>query len=52
LQRLSSGASVQSVAYDLGYESASAFITMFKAALGKPPAKYIAGATPRALEQA
>jgi AraC-like DNA-binding protein len=52
LQRLSSGASVQSVAYDLGYESASAFITMFKAALGKPPAKYIAAAAPRALEQA
>lgn len=42
LQRLSSGASVQSVADDLGYESASAFITMFKAAMGKPPARYIA----------
>ena len=29
------------VAYDLGYESPSAFITMFKKAFGKPPATYI-----------
>ena len=42
LQRLSSGLSVQSVSDDLGYESVSAFITMFKNALGKPPARYIA----------
>jgi AraC-like DNA-binding protein len=42
LQRLSSGASVQAVSGDLGYESVSAFITMFKKALGKPPARYLA----------
>jgi AraC-like DNA-binding protein len=42
LKRLASGDSVQTVAYDLGYESASAFITMFKKALGEPPAKYLA----------
>jgi len=42
LQKLSAGATVQSVAYDLGYESVSAFVSMFKTALGKPPARYIA----------
>jgi AraC-like DNA-binding protein len=42
LQRLSAGALVQRVAEDLGYESVSAFITMFKKALGKPPARYFA----------
>ena len=40
LRELASGASVQQVSSDLGYESATAFITMFKKALGKPPAKY------------
>ena len=42
LERLSEGEAVQTVAYDLGYESASAFITMFKKALGQPPARYLA----------
>lgn len=42
LERLSEGEPVQSVALDLGYESASAFITMFKKALGQPPARYLA----------
>jgi AraC-like DNA-binding protein len=42
LQRLSEGASVQAVALDLGYVGASAFITMFRKALGKPPARYLA----------
>lgn len=42
LQRLSAGVSVQNVSYDLGYESVSAFITMFKNSLGKPPARYMA----------
>ncbi|GAB1578325.1 AraC family transcriptional regulator [Bordetella petrii] len=42
LQRLSSGVSVQRTADDLGYESVSAFITMFKKALGKSPARYFA----------
>jgi AraC-like DNA-binding protein len=41
LRELSGGATVQQVAYDLGYESPSAFNTMFKKAFGKPPATYI-----------
>ena len=40
LRELASGASVQQISADLGYESVTAFITMFKKALGKPPAKY------------
>lgn len=43
LRELASGASVQRVSADLGYESVTAFITMFKKALGKPPAKYLDG---------
>jgi AraC-like DNA-binding protein len=42
LQQLSAGVSVQRVSEDLGYESVSSFITMFKKALGKPPARYFA----------
>ncbi len=42
LQRLDQGASVQTVALDLGYEGASAFVTMFRKAMGKPPARYLA----------
>ncbi len=45
LQKLSAGASVQAVALDLGYGSVSAFIAMFKAALGLSPARYIARMT-------
>ena len=41
LRELSAGASVQQVSTTLGYESVTAFITMFKKALGKPPAKYL-----------
>ncbi|MGL3208933.1 AraC family transcriptional regulator [Bradyrhizobium sp. BR 1433] len=41
LRELSAGASVQQVSSELGYESVTAFITMFKKALGKPPAKYL-----------
>jgi AraC-like DNA-binding protein len=41
LQWLSQGASVQSVAADLGYESASSFVFMFRKALGSSPARYI-----------
>ena len=40
MRELAAGASVQQVSADLGYESVTAFITMFKKALGKPPAKY------------
>jgi AraC-like DNA-binding protein len=42
LRELAAGATVQQVSADLGYESVTAFITMFKKALGKPPAKYLA----------
>ena len=42
LQRLAAGVSVQIVALDLGYGDASAFVTMFRKALGKPPARYLA----------
>jgi AraC-like DNA-binding protein/quercetin dioxygenase-like cupin family protein len=42
LQRLTQGESVQSVALDLGYENASGFVTMFRKAVGKPPARYLA----------
>jgi AraC-like DNA-binding protein len=41
LQWLTRGASVQSVAIDLGYESASSFVTMFRKAFGTSPARYI-----------
>ncbi|HEY4318952.1 MAG TPA: helix-turn-helix transcriptional regulator [Herbaspirillum sp.] len=42
LHHLSAGVSVQRVSEDLGYESVGSFITMFKKALGKPPARYFA----------
>lgn len=45
LQRLSAGASVQAVSLDLGYESASAFITMFKKTMGKSPRRFLAERT-------
>nr|WP_319391390.1 helix-turn-helix transcriptional regulator [uncultured Cohaesibacter sp.] len=41
LRRLSAGQSVQSVAMDLGYESASSFVTMFRKMVGKPPSRYL-----------
>jgi len=41
LQRLTKGVSVQAVALDLGYENASGFVTMFRKAVGKPPARYL-----------
>ncbi len=40
LTRLGDGQPVTAVAMDLGYESQSAFISMFKRALGKTPGKY------------
>lgn len=42
LQRLKEGAAVQNIANELGYESSSAFITMFRKALGQSPARYLA----------
>lgn len=41
IRSLAAGATVQQVSGDLGYESVSAFITMFKKALGASPAKYL-----------
>lgn len=40
LNHLAEGKSVQSVAGTLGYDSVSAFITMFRKALGKSPTQY------------
>ena len=40
LRQLSEGATVQQVAGNLGYDSVTAFITMFKKALGQPPGRY------------
>ncbi|MBY5705729.1 AraC family transcriptional regulator [Rhizobium leguminosarum] len=42
LRELASGATVQKVSSDLGYESATAFIVMFKKALGTTPMRYFA----------
>ncbi len=43
LQRLSDGATVRTVALELGYERSSAFIAMFRRAVGTTPARYVAG---------
>jgi AraC-like DNA-binding protein len=40
LQRIAQGEAVANIALDLGYQSQSAFISMFKKALGKTPGKY------------
>lgn len=42
LRELAAGSSVQGVSQLLGYESVTAFITMFKKSLGQTPAKYFA----------
>ncbi|HET9960385.1 MAG TPA: helix-turn-helix domain-containing protein [Polyangiaceae bacterium] len=42
IQKLSRGAAVQNVAVELGYESASSFVTMFRKAVGSSPARYMA----------
>ena len=39
---LASGASIQQVAADLGYESMPGFVTMFRKALGTSPDRYMA----------
>ncbi|MFJ1312191.1 AraC family transcriptional regulator [Agrobacterium sp. P15N1-A] len=41
IRSLAAGSTVQQVSGDLGYESVSAFITMFKKALGTSPARYL-----------
>jgi len=45
LRELAGGTTVQQVAYDLGYESPSAFVTAFKKSFGQPPATYISERT-------
>ena len=42
LNHLAEGQSVQRVSGTLGYDSVSAFITMFKKAFGKSPTQYFA----------
>ena len=42
--RLAEGQAVTTVAYDLGYESPSAFIAMFRRNLGQTPGRYLGGA--------
>jgi len=42
IQRMTRGATVQQVAIELGYGSASSFVTMFRKALGTSPARYMA----------
>lgn len=42
LHRLTAGSSVHAVSLDLGYETPSAFITMFKKAMGKSPRRFLA----------
>lgn len=42
LERLADGDAVTTVAVELGYDSPSAFIAMFKKALGVPPSQYFA----------
>jgi AraC-like DNA-binding protein len=37
-----SGERIAAIAFDLGYESAAAFTTMFKRVLGEPPRRYLA----------
>src|SRR5450830_990970 len=42
LQRLAKGHSVKTVGLELGYENTSGFVTMFRKAVGQPPARYLA----------
>ncbi len=43
LRKLAAGEPVTAVALDLGYESQSAFIAMFRRALGVTPGRYFTG---------
>lgn len=42
IRDLTAGETVQTVASNLGYESASSYTTMFRKTLGRPPGRYIA----------
>lgn len=46
LPRLAAGEAITALALDLGYESASAFTTMFKRLIGMPPSRYLAVSNP------
>ena len=48
LRDLAGGATVQRVASDLGYESTTAFIVMFRKAMGTTPSRYLADRLPGA----
>ncbi len=48
LPRLAAGAAITPLAFDLGYDSASAFTTMFKRVVGVPPSRYLAQSPPSA----
>lgn len=48
LEQLTRGVPVQLVATNLGYESPSAFIAMFRKALGESPSRYLARHSPKA----
>ena len=41
ISRLAAGESVTAIAYDLGYQSPSAFVAMFRRTLGAPPGRYL-----------
>ena len=41
LHRLSSGARVTAVAYDLGFSSTSGFVAAFRKAIGTTPGRYL-----------
>ncbi len=41
IARLADGRPVTAIAYDLGYESPSAFVAMFRRELGTPPVRYM-----------
>lgn len=43
LEWLAEGRPVTAIAFDLGYESPSAFTAMFRRALGRPPGRYLKG---------
>lgn len=49
IKGLASGASIQNVAADLGYESVPSFMTMFRKTLGTSPGRYMAERHPRRL---
>lgn len=42
LPLLTKGRTVQSIADDLGYDSAGAFVTMFRKTVGAPPKRFLA----------